>query len=160
MNKFVDGRGVGHYDIFPEAKIDGQVNVTTTMPGIIRAFHWHKEQTDHVCCIAGTMHVILITPFGKQNFYGERYSEVDGAIIEHTNTFPYRNDVALIEHIFLNKYDEKTIVIPTGVIHGFSPAHGNPATMCYYADKKHNLDDEFRLRWDFFGKEIWNIKNM
>ena len=37
----------------------GQVYLTTAKPGVIKAWHWHKLQTDHFTCIQGRMKLVL-----------------------------------------------------------------------------------------------------
>jgi dTDP-4-dehydrorhamnose 3,5-epimerase len=37
----------------------GQVYMTTAKPGVVKAWHWHKLQTDHFTCIAGRMKLVL-----------------------------------------------------------------------------------------------------
>jgi len=37
----------------------GQVYLTTAYPGVVKAWHLHKEQTDNFTCIHGTMKVAL-----------------------------------------------------------------------------------------------------
>lgn len=31
----------------------GQVYLTTTLPGVVKAWHLHKKQTDNIVCVAG-----------------------------------------------------------------------------------------------------------
>ena len=37
----------------------GQVYVTTAYPGVVKAWHLHKKQTDNFTCIHGSMKVVL-----------------------------------------------------------------------------------------------------
>ena len=37
----------------------GQVYVTCCRPGVAKAWHYHKEQTDHFVCLAGSALVVL-----------------------------------------------------------------------------------------------------
>ena len=37
----------------------GQVYFTTAYPGTTKAWHYHKKQDDHFCCIAGKMRLAL-----------------------------------------------------------------------------------------------------
>ena len=36
----------------------GQVYLTTGYPGVVKAWHYHKAQTDHFCVIKGMMKVV------------------------------------------------------------------------------------------------------
>jgi len=35
----------------------GQVYMTTAYPGVVKAWHYHKKQWDHVVCVRGMMKV-------------------------------------------------------------------------------------------------------
>jgi len=37
----------------------GQVYMTTTYPGVVKAWHLHKKQTDNICCLAGMVKLVL-----------------------------------------------------------------------------------------------------
>lgn len=37
----------------------GQVYMTTAKPGIVKAWHWHKKQTDNFACVAGKIRLVL-----------------------------------------------------------------------------------------------------
>ena len=39
----------------------GQVYMTTAKPGVVKAWHWHKLQTDNFTCICGKMRLALMT---------------------------------------------------------------------------------------------------
>jgi dTDP-4-dehydrorhamnose 3,5-epimerase len=37
----------------------GQVYITTTLPGVIKAWHLHRRQTDLVACVAGMIRLVI-----------------------------------------------------------------------------------------------------
>lgn len=37
----------------------GQVYLTTTYPGVVKAWHYHKKQADTICCISGMICLVL-----------------------------------------------------------------------------------------------------
>ncbi|MHC4360621.1 MAG: dTDP-4-dehydrorhamnose 3,5-epimerase family protein [Planctomycetota bacterium] len=37
----------------------GQVYFTSTYPGVVKAWHYHKKQTDHIYCLKGTIKIAL-----------------------------------------------------------------------------------------------------
>ncbi|MBP7460069.1 MAG: dTDP-4-dehydrorhamnose 3,5-epimerase family protein [Candidatus Delongbacteria bacterium] len=37
----------------------GQVYLTTTYPGVVKAWHFHKKQDDYICCIHGMIKLVL-----------------------------------------------------------------------------------------------------
>ena len=43
----------------PIFKKFGQVYMTTAYPGVVKAWHYHRLQTDHFVCVAGMMKVVL-----------------------------------------------------------------------------------------------------
>lgn len=54
-----DSRGQGDYDIFPALRKEGQVNISRTYPGVIRAFHRHAKQDDWWYIVSGQFEVVL-----------------------------------------------------------------------------------------------------
>jgi len=49
----------------------GQVYMTTAKPGVIKAWHWHKLQTDHFTCIQGRMKLVLYDARAESPTRGE-----------------------------------------------------------------------------------------
>ncbi len=73
----------------------GQVYITTALPGIVKAWHYHRKQTDHFVCVMGKAKVAL---------YDSR---------EDSSTFREINEFIMeFVHPFLLK-------IPSLVYHGF-----------------------------------------
>jgi len=40
----------------------GQVYVTTTLPQVVKAWHYHKIQTDHIVAVQGMIKLVLYDP--------------------------------------------------------------------------------------------------
>jgi dTDP-4-dehydrorhamnose 3,5-epimerase len=40
----------------------GQVYLTTNYPGVVKAWHFHKKQTDNVCCLSGMIKLVVYDP--------------------------------------------------------------------------------------------------
>ncbi len=38
----------------------GQVYVSATYPGVVKAWHYHKHQDDHFACVAGMVKLVLV----------------------------------------------------------------------------------------------------
>jgi len=100
----------------------GQVYMTTAYPGVTKAWHYHRKQTDHFVCIKGMMKVVLYD--AREN------SPTKGQINE----------------FFIGEHAPLLIEIPPEVYHGFkciSPEEAivvNFTTECYdYANP-----DEYR----------------
>jgi len=73
----------------------GQVYMTTTYPGVVKAWHMHKNQTDNVACIQGMIKLALYD------------SREDSPTYKEVNEF------------FLGIHSPLLIHIPTGVFHGW-----------------------------------------
>ena len=101
----------------------GQVYITTALPGIVKAWHYHRKQTDHFVCVMGRARVALYD------------SREDSATFEETNEFI----MELANPILLK--------IPSLVYHGFKciseeeTAIINIPTELY----DYNNPDEFRI---------------
>ena len=115
-----------------------QVYLTTANPGIVKAWHYHKKQTDCFCCVAGVMKLVLADT--------RRNSPTFGCINE----------------FFLGPEAPKIVTIPKEVYHGFMAVSHEPATVINVVTECYNSKepDEYRKAWD--DKEIgydWTIKN-
>jgi len=100
----------------------GQVYFTTTYPGVVKAWHYHKKQTDHFYVIAGTVKIAL---------YDER---------EKSPTYGTINEVYLGEHC------PGLVKIPPGVQHGWMCVGQTEACILNIPSEmyNHNDPDEFR----------------
>ena len=116
----------------------GQVYLTTGYPGVVKAWHYHKGQTDHFCVLKGMAKLVLFDQREKSKTKGK------------------------INEFFLGEHNTKVLKIPMGVYHGFKCISEsecmilNLPTKAYIREKP----DEFRLPFD--TKEIpynWDRKN-
>ena len=73
----------------------GQVYMTTAYPGVTKAWHYHKIQTDYFVCVRGMMKVVL--------FDSREDSPTKGVVNE----------------FFIGDFNPLMVVIPPGVYHGF-----------------------------------------
>ena len=73
----------------------GQVYLTTAYPGVVKAWHYHKKQTDHFVCVAGMMKVVL-------------YDSRDGS-----------PTMGMINEFFIGTHNPLLVQIPPLVYHGF-----------------------------------------
>lgn len=101
----------------------GQVYITTTYPGVVKAWHLHKEQSDNVACVQGMIKLVL---------YDSR---------EQSPTFKQ------VDQFYLGLHNPLLVQIPMGVYHGWTCVSAEEAiivnvpTKCY----DHDNPDEFRL---------------
>ena len=94
----------------------GQVYVSATYPGVVKAWHYHKEQLDNFACVAGMVKLVLIDTrpgsptegsvnefvIGSLNptlvqvpplvYHGWKCVSEDLAIVVNAPTEPYRYD--------------------------------------------------------------------
>jgi dTDP-4-dehydrorhamnose 3,5-epimerase len=73
----------------------GQVYVTTTYPGVVKAWHRHARQTDNIACVAGMIKVAL-------------YDDREGS--------PTRG---LVDQFYLGVHAPALLQVPAGVWHGW-----------------------------------------
>ena len=101
----------------------GQVYVTTAYPGVVKAWHHHKVQTDYFTCISGVMRLAL-------------YDAREGS--------PTRGEV----NEFITGDDRpQLIVIPPGVMHGFQCISETEAVVVNIPTEPYSAEtpDEYRV---------------
>lgn len=101
----------------------GQVYMTTAYPGVVKAWHYHKKQTDTFICIKGMMKVVVYDSRPK--------SKTRGGI----------NEFCVGEH------NPQLIQIPRDVYHGFKCVSENEAIIINIPTETFNYKepDEYRL---------------
>jgi len=101
----------------------GQVYVTTGYPGVVKAWHYHKKQTDSFCCIKGMMKVALYDSREKSSTTG------------------------IVNEFFIGEYNPILIQIPPYVYHGFKCVSEDEAIVvnCPTESYNHKEPDEFRV---------------
>ncbi|MFH1721106.1 MAG: dTDP-4-dehydrorhamnose 3,5-epimerase family protein [Candidatus Altiarchaeota archaeon] len=108
----------------------GQVYLTTAYPGVVKAWHYHKLQTDNFTCIKGMMKVALYD--GRKD--SPTYKEVN--------------------EFFVGEKNPMLISVPPGIYHGFKGMGDETAYFLSIPTLPYNYDepDEYRLPPD--TKEI------
>ncbi|MBM3253219.1 MAG: dTDP-4-dehydrorhamnose 3,5-epimerase [Candidatus Omnitrophica bacterium] len=101
----------------------GQVYITTAFPGVVKAWHYHKKQTDNIACINGKAVLAL---------YDAR---------ETSSTFKEVNEFVL------SLEESRLVHIPPMVYHGFKCMSDEEAFLINIPDKTYNYKkpDEFRI---------------
>ncbi len=115
----------------------GQVYMTTNYPGVVKAWHYHKIQTDNVVCAKGMMKVVLYDNRDNSSTKGE------------------------VNEFFIGDYNPMLVQIPPHVYHGWKCISNVESIAVSVPTEPYNYEepDEFRLPFD--SKEIpydWNIK--
>ena len=108
----------------------GQVYMTTNYPGVVKAWHSHKKQTDNVCCLKGMIKIVL--------YDAREDSETKGKINE----------------FFIGEYNPLLVSIPSGVYHGWKCISQEESIVISIPTESYNYEepDEYRLPPD--TKEI------
>jgi len=101
----------------------GQVYLTTNFPGVVKAWHYHKKQTDNVCCLKGMVKVVL--------YDGREESRTHKEIIE----------------FFIGDCNPTLISIPPGVFHGWKCTSTEESLLVCIPTEPYDYEhpDEYRL---------------
>jgi dTDP-4-dehydrorhamnose 3,5-epimerase len=107
----------------PDFERFGQVYVTAAYPGVVKAWHYHKKQTDNFICIQGMMKVVL-------------YDSREGS--------PTKGQV---NEFFLGQWNPARLRIPPNVYHGFKCISTGEALIVNVPTEVYNPKDpdEYRL---------------
>lgn len=101
----------------------GQCYVSATYPGVVKGWHFHREQTDHVVCVGGMIKLVM--------YDGREGSATRGEVQE----------------IFLGEMRRLLVRIPCGVYHGWKCVGGETAVVVNIPDRHYDYanPDEERL---------------
>ncbi|WP_094548331.1 dTDP-4-dehydrorhamnose 3,5-epimerase family protein [Petroclostridium xylanilyticum] len=116
----------------------GQVYLTTAYPGVVKAWHYHKKQTDNFIVIKGMMKVVL---------YDDR---------KDSPTF------GKINEFFMGDYNQILLQIPNGVFHGFKCIGETEAIVINIPTEVYNYSDPDEFRVDPHNNDIpynWERKD-
>lgn len=120
---------------FPDFNLQ-QLNLSEMDPGVIKAWHVHKQQDD--IWFVPPSHRLLV---GIKDIRPK--SKTRGALMRFV----------------AGTGSAKLIFIPHGVAHGAANLWNKPSVMLYLVNQQFSSDsktnDEFRLAWDEFGADIW-----
>jgi dTDP-4-dehydrorhamnose 3,5-epimerase len=101
-----------------------QVSAALSYPHTIKAFHFHRKQTDFWVPVAGMLQVALIDMRPSSPTFGAR------------NT------------IYAGELRPWQILIPPGVAHGYKVIGRGPALLVYVTDRFYDREDEGRIPYD------------
>ena len=114
--------GMGVTSAFPREST--QVSAALSYPGTIKAFHFHKHQTDCWVPVQGMLQVALVDLRKDSPTHGLRNTLYVGALR------PWQ------------------LIIPPGVAHGYKVIGQDPALLVYLTDRFYNPRDEGRIAFD------------
>lgn len=108
-----------------------QWNHSVLRPQVIKAFHYHNEQTDW-------------------------WYALEPLIVVLFDTRPGSSTKNVSQRLCLNK---SILEIPPGVLHGVKNPHYKDANLFYVVNNFFNAQDpdEERMEWDFLGADIWEM---
>jgi dTDP-4-dehydrorhamnose 3,5-epimerase len=113
-----------------------QINYSEALPGVIKAWHLHLSQED-LWYISPNQTILV-------GLYDLRKSS-------STKKISMR--------FALGGGKSQLLYIPRGVAHGYANLTTKSISIIYFVNQKFdpNLPDEYRLPWDMFGKDFWEI---
>jgi dTDP-4-dehydrorhamnose 3,5-epimerase len=118
----VQRAGLGLVSEFP--KESTQISAALNYPGIIKAFHFHRHQTDVWTPTMNMMQVVLIDLRPDSPTFGRKNTLYIG------NLRPWQ------------------LLIPPGVAHGYKVLGAGPSLLVYATDRFYNPSDEGRIPYD------------
>lgn len=116
----------------------GQVYMTTAYPGVVKAWHYHKIQTDNMTTIRGMMKIVLYDNRKDSNTYGE------------------------VNEFLGGEHNPILIHIPPGIYHGFKCISESEAIVINIPTEKYNYENPDEYRVDPYKNDIpydWRRKD-
>ncbi|MEW6455277.1 MAG: dTDP-4-dehydrorhamnose 3,5-epimerase family protein [Acidobacteriota bacterium] len=116
----------------------GQVYVSTTYPGVVKAWHLHEEQFDNIVCLYGMIKLVL---------YDSR---------KNSPTFNELNE------FFLGNYNPQLVQIPPNVFHGWKCIGEEEAIVMNIPTEPYKYDNPDEIRIDPHKNDIpydWSRKD-
>ncbi|MDQ2710824.1 MAG: dTDP-4-dehydrorhamnose 3,5-epimerase family protein [Acidobacteriota bacterium] len=114
--------GQGLVADFPHAS--SQVSAALNYPGIIKAFHFHRFQTDYWVAAAGLLQVALVD------------------LRRGSRTFGFKNT------LYVGALRPWQILIPPGVAHGYKVIGEQPSVLVYVTNRTYDPHDEGRIPYN------------
>lgn len=104
----------------------GQVYISTTYPGVVKAWHLHRVQHDNFCCVQGMVKVVI-------------FDARDGSPTSGT-----------LNEFVIGDHNPKLIRVPAGTYHGWKCISQNEAIVINIPTEPYNREapDEYRAAWD------------
>ena len=116
----------------------GQVYVTTTYPGVVKAWHYHKLQDDNMTVLKGMAKIVLYD--AREN------SPTNG----------------LINEFFVGEHNPMLIHVPQGVLHGWKCVSETEAIVINTVTEPYDYKNPDEYRLPYSSEEIpydWGRKD-
>ena len=103
-----------------------QAYVSTCYPGVVKAWHYHKLQTDHLTCVSGVAKLALYDPRGDSPTKG------------------------MINEFYIGTLNPIMVKIPRLVYHGFAAVGSEMAMIVNFPTALYNYEnpDEYRAPYN------------
>ncbi len=108
----------------------GQVYMTTARPGVVKAWHYHKKQTDNFTCIRGRMRLGLYDARKDSPTYGK------------------------VEEYLISLDGPMLVQIPPDVYHGFKCVSDEEAVVINTVTEPYDPSNPDEYRVDAYDNEI------
>lgn len=113
-----------------------QISAALSYPGSIKAFHFHKYQTDCWVPVQGMLQVALVD------------------LRPDSSTFGMKNT------LYLGTLRSWQLIIPPGVGHGYKVIGDSPAMLVYLTDRTYDPKDEGRITYNDPGIDYdWELQH-
>jgi len=116
----------------------GQVYMTTAYPGVVKGWHYHKEQSDNMAVVRGMMKIVLYDAREASKTRGE------------------------VNRFFAGEHNPILVHIPPYVYHGFKCVSPEEAIVVNVPDRVYHYDDPDEFRVDPHENDIpydWDRKD-
>ena len=116
----------------------GQVYITTTYPQVVKAWHYHKVQTDTICAVQGMIKLVLYDPREGSLTQGE------------------------INEFFIGVHNPLLVQVPRGVCHGWKCTSEEEAIIINIPNEVYVYKEPDEYRLPPHGKDIpydWSRKD-
>jgi len=116
----------------------GQVYLTTAYPGVVKGWHYHKQQTDNLVVVKGMMKIVLYDKREESSTKGE------------------------INEFFMGIDNPLLLQIPPLVLHGFKCIGEEEAMVINCPTEVYNYEDPDEFRIDPYKNDIpyeWGRKD-
>lgn len=102
----------------------GQVYMTTTYPGVVKAWHYHKKQDDFITCIKGMLKLVLYDDRGDSSTKGR------------------------INEFFIGDHNPMLVKVPKMVYHGWKCISNREGIVINVPTEPYNAGDPDEYRID------------
>ena len=116
----------------------GQIYMTTTYPGVVKAWHLHKKQTDNICCVQGMIKLVIYDPRAESPTFKE------------------------VNQFYIGVHNPLLIQIPSNVYHGWMCVSQEEALVVNIPTETYNRKDPDEHRLDPHENDIpyeWSRKD-